>query len=147
MYLSLRIFPLYIILLLRPSSGLLKSDPCVSLPPPCLTPPPPSTCQGFQLCPLSDSQTYSRLFSLPDAEEERGGTLRWLGIYCWTSTRLWCDMYPEYGLLPTVSTASFSHGEGEQVYALEAECKSSSYCTNCGYWGHRSFNKLHTPTS
>lgn len=51
----------------RPLSGLLKSDRCVSL---CI--PPPPACQSPQLCPLSDLvflQTYSRLFILLDMEE------------------------------------------------------------------------------
>lgn len=88
-------WPLYIIPIPRPSSGLLKSD--LRAPPasPSSSPPAsPSTCQRFLLCPLSDSETYSRLFGLPDAEETWRVSSLARDLLLSPTSRLWCDMYP-----------------------------------------------------
>lgn len=88
------------------------------------------------------------------------GPLHWLKIYCWDPARLQCDVYLKQGPLLQQAWYRFHQWhitKDNGIVGLWATmisvdtwycaCKYSTQPTNCRYWGHRSFNKPHTPMS
>lgn len=131
-----------------------------------MSPPPPT----FFLSPSSPSMPESSalpsVWSRISADPQQivyfarhggnmDGPLRWLKIYCSAPARLHCDVYlwtgPPYNTSDTSQRTMGSAWPGNT--ALDdhiswcCACKQSTHPTNCGYRGHKSFNKPHTAMS